>query len=70
MLLEVLHFANPDVRIASFSYRARNPVIVNQRQNIHVSFNSLGGATLWATADNGVVGMTGEVKFAPSEDLS
>ena len=64
MLLEVFQYTKPEVRLASFNYRARNPVVVNRRQNIHVSFGTPGGAILWASVDDGVVGMTGEVKFA------
>jgi G3E family GTPase len=56
-------------KISSFTYRAHNPVLVNRRQHLCGALvddkepDSRGKAVVWAEDDDGVVGMSGEVKF-------
>lgn len=51
-------------RLSHFSYRAQNPVLVGRMQHVRGAFRSDGkSAVLWAEDDDGVVGMTGEVKL-------
>ena len=53
-------------RLAHYTYRARNPVLVGRRQHVRGAMSETGdSAVLWAEDDDGVVGMTGEVKLIP-----
>ncbi|KAK7031561.1 mesaconyl-c(4)-CoA hydratase [Favolaschia claudopus] len=63
MLLETTMLHKPNAKLAQFDYRARNPVIVNQRMTINGVWNGDHRAFLWAVNDEGVVGMTGEVEL-------
>ncbi|KAJ6561075.1 hypothetical protein DFH09DRAFT_502476 [Mycena vulgaris] len=64
MLLEVAMLQKPTARIASFEYRARNPVIVNQPMTIAGVWEDEHKATLWSMNNEGVVGMTGSIQLA------
>ena len=65
MLIEALRSAGYFGRIDNYEYRARNPVLVGQRQHLNVAFGKQGEvgktATLWAEDDAGFVGMTATV---------
>ncbi|KAK6978136.1 mesaconyl-c(4)-CoA hydratase [Favolaschia claudopus] len=63
MLLETTMLHKPHAKLAQFDYRARNPVIVNQRMTINGVWNGHHKAFLWVVNDEGVVGMTGEVEL-------
>ncbi|KAI6045778.1 hypothetical protein EDC04DRAFT_2161454 [Pisolithus marmoratus] len=64
MLLEVLLFNRPDLRLRTFGYRACNPVIVDRLCTIHGTFTGENTAELWCEDAEGVVGMTGSVSFS------
>lgn len=50
--------------LTQYSYRAQNPVLVGRPQHVRGALASDGkSAVLWAEDDDGVVGMTGEVKL-------
>ena len=67
MLVEALYHPSAgacESRLLHFSYRAQNPVLVGRRQHVRGALASDGkSAVLWAEDDDGVVGMTGEVKL-------
>ena len=64
MLLETLEFHYRRTRLASFEYRAINPLVVNQAITIHGAVAENGELVrLWAENDEGVVGMTGIVRL-------
>lgn len=63
MLLEVLLFNRPDLRLRAFGYRARNPIIVDRLCTIHGTFTKENTVELWCEDTEGVVGMTGNVSF-------
>ena len=64
MLLEALLFHRPGLQLQSFSYRARNPLIVNRTCTIYGSFSEEDQIDVWCEDIDGVVGMTGRVNFA------
>lgn len=64
MLLEVLQFHKPGLRLHTFEYRARNPVIVNRSSTIYGALTGENKAEMWCADDDGVVGMTGNVTFS------
>ena len=49
--------------IYKYTYRARNPNVVGQLQNVRGAFTSPSRAIVWSDNGNGSVGMTGEVEF-------
>lgn len=61
MLLETVKFHNRQVKIRSFEYRARNPVIVNRPMTIHGLWLDETLVDLWTIDSEGAVGMTGQV---------
>lgn len=69
LLIEALRSAGYGGRIDNFVYRARNPMIVAQRQHLNVAFlksshtpeKACNSAILWAEDDSGFVGMTATV---------
>ncbi|RDB20529.1 Mesaconyl-C(4)-CoA hydratase [Hypsizygus marmoreus] len=61
MLLETAVFHNPNIRISSFEYRARNPMIVNRTSTIHGTWTDKDTIDLWCVEEGGLVGMTGKV---------
>ncbi|KAF7305000.1 Histone H2B [Mycena kentingensis (nom. inval.)] len=61
MLLETAKFHRPEVEITEFEYRARNPLIVNERLTVNVKWVDEKTATLWCINEKGVVGMTGKL---------
>ncbi|KDQ60781.1 hypothetical protein JAAARDRAFT_124307 [Jaapia argillacea MUCL 33604] len=63
MLLETVVFHKPNVQFQSFEYRAVNPVIVGRPVVISGSWHDEKGALVWATDEEGTVGMTGIVTF-------
>ncbi|KAI6128277.1 hypothetical protein EDD16DRAFT_1535360 [Pisolithus croceorrhizus] len=63
MLLEVLLFNRPDLRLRAFAYRARNPIIVDRPCTIHGTFMGENAVELWCEDPERVVGMTGSVSF-------
>lgn len=64
MLLEALLFHRPGLQLQSFSYRARNPLIVNRTCTICGSFSEEDQIDVWCEDIDGVVVMTGRVNFA------
>ncbi|EGN95966.1 hypothetical protein SERLA73DRAFT_59745 [Serpula lacrymans var. lacrymans S7.3] len=64
MLLEAVVFQKPGLKIKSFDYRARNPVIVSRPVIINGTWMDESRVELWSTDDNGVVGMTGSVTYS------
>ena len=51
-------------RMRAFEYRAQNPVVVGRRQVIQGVFNEMKDALdVWASDDDGVVGMTGRIQL-------
>jgi len=64
MLLEGLLFHHPGLQLQSFSYRARNPLIVNRTCTIYGSFVGEDQVDVWCEDLDGAVGMTGRVNFA------
>ncbi|KAH7905617.1 hypothetical protein BJ138DRAFT_1164398 [Hygrophoropsis aurantiaca] len=70
MLLEVLQFHRPGIRLRTFEYRAQNPVIVGRPQTICGAWRRQAATEpdavdLWAVDESGIVGMTGRVVFSP-----
>ena len=66
MLVEALYHSNKDIakrKISKYTYRARNPTVVGQLQNVRGAFTSPNRAIVWSDNGNGSVGMTGEVEF-------
>ncbi|KAI6150417.1 hypothetical protein BKA82DRAFT_4115428 [Pisolithus tinctorius] len=64
MLLEVLLFNQPELRLRTFGYRARNPIIVDRQCTIHGAFTGENTAELWCEDAERVIGMTGSVSFS------
>jgi len=63
MLLETVNYEWPSTFL-SFTYRARNPIIVNRRQTIKATWDDkLHVVYVWCQDDDGVVGMTGRVEI-------
>lgn len=67
MLLETVKFHHRAVRIKSFEYRARNPIIVNRSITIHGVWVDEFSIELWTQDEDGAVGMTGRVVVLPSD---
>lgn len=71
LLIEALRSAGYGGRIDNFVYRARNPMVVGQRQHFNVAFSEStqtpehlklrNSAILWAEDASGFVGMTATV---------
>ncbi|TFY77170.1 hypothetical protein EWM64_g6842 [Hericium alpestre] len=64
MLLETLLFYEPDAKLATFEYRALNPVLVNRMSTVHGAWETDTVAHLWTQDEDGVVGMQGKVHIA------
>lgn len=68
MLLETVHYKWPST-ILSFTYRARNPVVVNRRQIINATWDDkIDAVHVWCQDDDGVVGMTGKVEMQDASE--
>ncbi|KAJ7452394.1 hypothetical protein B0H11DRAFT_2073235 [Mycena galericulata] len=63
MLLETTMFHKPTAKVAHFEYRARNPVIVGHPITFKGVWLDEHTATVWCVDGDGVVGMTGTIKF-------
>ena len=63
MLLETLLFHHPELQLQTFSYRARNPIVVNRTCTIYGSFTGENHVDVWCEDVAGVVGMTGRISF-------
>lgn len=62
MLLETFTHHHPDRQLASFEYRAVNPLPVGESVSIHGVWEGQDSAKLWVIRDgDGVVVMTGNV---------
>ena len=61
MLLETAKFHHKTMKMESFEYRARNPVIVNRSMTIHGTWADECTIKLWTVDEDGAVGMTGSV---------
>lgn len=63
MLLESVHNQNPELRVQTFSYQARNPMTVNRTHTISGKWtdSSQKEVNLWCVDEDGIVGMTGTV---------
>lgn len=59
MLLETVKWHNPSKVLASFEYRARNPIVVGTLVTIHGVWVDETSIKLWSLDSYGVVGMTG-----------
>ncbi|KAG9126882.1 hypothetical protein FRC07_001540 [Ceratobasidium sp. 392] len=71
--LLLLRFAHsltpPDNHIVAFKYRATHPLVVDRPLTLNLHWtNEHTGAEVWATSDQGVVGMKGTVVFADKEE--
>jgi len=61
MLLETVFYKWPS-KFLFFTYRARNPMIVNKRQTINATWDDNEDVVyIWCQDDEGVVGMTGRI---------
>ncbi|KAG6814374.1 hypothetical protein H0H92_010960 [Tricholoma furcatifolium] len=58
MLLETAIYHHPGVQIASFEYRAQNPVIVNRESTIHGVWDRHTSMKLWCVDEDGVPAST------------
>lgn len=63
MMLETVMFERPGSVLKSFSYLARNPLIVGRLHTIFGHYSDPSTIQLWCVSEDGVVGMTGEVKL-------
>ncbi|KAI0079881.1 hypothetical protein K474DRAFT_1658413 [Panus rudis PR-1116 ss-1] len=63
MLLETVVFHKPGAELKSLQYRARNPLVLNQKITMHGAWENERKAHVWAEGEGGVVGMTGVVSL-------
>ena len=68
MLLDVTSVLVPEAQFEKFTYRAQNPLVVNQPVKICGAWEGGKNAvTVWAeNALDGTVGMTGKITLYPS----
>jgi len=64
MLLETVKWHYPSMILASFQYRARNPVVVDEQVTIRGVWVDETSIEMWTTDSCGVVGMTGRITIA------
>ena len=61
MMLEAVVSNEPGSVVKAFTYRARNPLVLNKQHTIYGHYGSGTTIKLWCVSEDGVVGMTGEV---------
>lgn len=70
LLLRLAHnHTPPNAHIAAFQYRATHPLVVDRPLSVNLRWEKeRTAAEVWATNDQGVVGMRGSIVFGKNED--